>query len=101
MLPVVNTMAEGYYRTGQVAEILGISSNDVRRLCEAGLIEADYTGKQWRIPVSEVERLKRDGVPPIPKTAEVSNAPARIARPNPVSPELLAPPSARASDSAE
>jgi len=32
------------------------------------MIEAEVTpGKQWRVSVSEVARLKRDGLPPIPR----------------------------------
>src|SRR5574340_977219 len=64
-------MTEAVYRTGQAAKEWGVSSYDVRRLCEAGLIDAEFSaGKQWRIPASEVARVKREGVPPIPTTAE-------------------------------
>jgi excisionase family DNA binding protein len=57
-----------FYSTGQVARQLGTTQATVRVLCENGLIAADTTpGGQWRIPASEVERLKRDGVPPIPR----------------------------------
>ena len=57
-------MPDSYYRTGQAAAALGISSYAIRRLCAAGLVEAEFSGKQWRIAVSEIERLKREGVPP-------------------------------------
>ena len=76
-------MVKTYLRTGQAAKELGVSSHHVRKLCEAGLIEdAEYTGKQWRIPLSEVEKLQREGIPSIPQAAE----PARhdiTARSNP------------------
>jgi hypothetical protein len=40
----------------------------MRKLCEAGLIEADLSeGNQWRVPASEVGRLQECGVPPIPQ----------------------------------
>jgi len=81
-------MPDSYYRTGQAAAVLGISSYAIRRLCAAGLVEAEFTGKQWRIAVSEIERLKREGVPPIPGITD-DNAP-RHQRPDP---PLLAPPS--------
>ncbi|MDP2998270.1 MAG: hypothetical protein Q8N47_12350 [Bryobacterales bacterium] len=56
-----------FYRVGQVAEKLGISNYEMRHLCEAGLVRAERTqGGQWQVPVSEVERLKQSGVPPIP-----------------------------------
>lgn len=81
-------MADAYYRTGQAAAILGISSYAIRRLCDAGLVEAEFTGKQWRIAVSEVERLKREGVPPIPAKAD-DNTPQQQNS----NPSLLGPPS--------
>jgi hypothetical protein len=61
-------MSENYYRTGQAAKQLDASSYQIRRLCECGLIDAELTsGKQWRIPASEVVRLRREGVPPVPQ----------------------------------
>lgn len=81
-------MPDSYYRTGQAAAALGISSYAIRRLCAAGLVEAEFSGKQWRIAVSEIERLKREGVPPIPGITDDSGPPHQ--RPNA---PLLAPPS--------
>jgi excisionase family DNA binding protein len=61
-------MGEAQYRTGQAARLLNISAHHIRRLCEARIIEAELTaGKRWRIPAGEVERLKHDGIPPIPQ----------------------------------
>jgi hypothetical protein len=61
-------MPETYYRTGQAARQLEISAHHMRKLCEAGLIEADLSeGNQWRVPASEVSRLQECGVPPIPQ----------------------------------
>jgi len=61
-------MADGYYRTGQAAKQLGVSSYHVRRLCEAGEIVAEITGgRQWKIPLAEVRRLQKEGVPPVPQ----------------------------------
>ena len=51
-------------------------------------MEAEFSGNQWRIAVSEIERLKREGVPPIPGIADDSGP--QHQRPNP---PLLAPPS--------
>ena len=40
------------------------------------MIEAEVTpGNQWRVPVLEVERLKRDGLPPIPRPMPVESPP--------------------------
>ncbi|HEY0944256.1 MAG TPA: helix-turn-helix domain-containing protein, partial [Opitutaceae bacterium] len=61
-------MDKATYRTGQAAHILNVSSHQIRRLCEVRMIHAELTaGNRWRIPASEVDRLKRDGVPPIPR----------------------------------
>jgi len=61
-------MPESYYRTGQAAKKLGVSSYHVRRLCEAGEIAAEITGGgQWRISLVEIRRLRKEGVPPVPQ----------------------------------
>ena len=64
-----------FFSTGQAAQELGTSIPKVRALCETGMIEAEVTpGNQWRVPVAEVERLKRDGLPPIPRPMPVEEA---------------------------
>jgi excisionase family DNA binding protein len=64
-------MPDSFYRSGQAAKQLGISSYHVRRLCEVGEIDAELTkGQQWRIPASEVARLSREGIPDIPAESE-------------------------------
>jgi len=66
---------ESSYRTGQLARVLGVSSYQIRRLAEAGLIEAEYSGKQWRIPARELERLQKEGVPEIPANTGATQSP--------------------------
>ena len=57
-----------YLPTGKAARTLGVTADAIRRLCEAGAIQAETTpGGQWRIPAEEVERLKEEGMPPVPK----------------------------------
>jgi excisionase family DNA binding protein len=57
-----------FYSTGQVARQLGTTQAAVRTLCENRAIAAETSpGGHWRIPASEMERLKRDGLPPIPR----------------------------------
>jgi hypothetical protein len=64
-----------YYRSGQTARVWAISPHLVRRLCEARLIDAERTdGGQWKIPHSEVERIKKEGVPEIPSSIEPDDA---------------------------
>jgi hypothetical protein len=98
-------MNENFYRTGQVAKQLGISSYRVRALCETGLIpDAGLTeGGQWIVPASAVQKLSRDGVPPTPKTIDTTavsaNGGGRPVRRNPN--PLIAKPSTDAVDAAE
>jgi excisionase family DNA binding protein len=64
-------MPESFYRSGQAAKQLGVSSYHIRRLCEVGAITAEITaGQQWRIPESEIVRLRREGVPDVPVESE-------------------------------
>lgn len=65
-----------FYSTGQVASQLGVSWSTVRLLCENGVIKAETTpGGQWRIPESEFERLKRDGLPMVPRPLPIEAVP--------------------------
>jgi excisionase family DNA binding protein len=82
-------MGEAWYRTGQVAKALGVSSYTIRRLADSGLIEASYSGHQWRFPASEVDRLLKEGIPDLP-AAEI---PAEAATPAKSPNALLAAPS--------
>jgi hypothetical protein len=68
-----------FYSTGQVARELGTNQAAVRILCESGVIASETTpGGHLRIPESEVKRLKRDGLPPIPRPLPTESAqPAR------------------------
>jgi excisionase family DNA binding protein len=69
-------MEQLFYSTGQVARQLGITLAAVRLLCENAVIAAQTTaGGQWRVPASEVERLKREGLPPIPRPLPNESAP--------------------------
>jgi excisionase family DNA binding protein len=67
-------MEQLFYSTGQVARQLGITLATVRLLCENRVIAAETTpGGQWRVPASEVERLQRDGLPPIPRPLPIES----------------------------
>ena len=57
-----------YYSTGKAAQELGASQDTIRALCNSDVIRAVPTnGRQWRISAREVERLKREGLPPVPR----------------------------------
>lgn len=67
-------MPDSFYRSGQAAKQLGVSSYHIRRLCEVGEITAELTaGQQWRIPASEIARLRREGVPDIPVESDAGD----------------------------
>ena len=59
-----------WFETAEVAKELGVKPATIRGRCSAGLIAAEKWGKEWKIPAVEMERLKRDGLPPLPKPAE-------------------------------
>jgi hypothetical protein len=59
-----------WFETAEVAKELGVKPATIRGRCSAGLITAEKWGKEWKIPAAEMERLKRDGLPPLPKSAE-------------------------------
>ena len=72
-------MEQLFYSTGQVARQLGITLATVRLLCENSVIAAETTpGGQWRVPASEVKRLERDGLPPIPRPLPTESAPPEM-----------------------
>jgi hypothetical protein len=74
---------QNFYRVGQTAKELGASSYKIRRLAESGLIpDAEFSGAQWHIPVVAVERMKSEGIPPLPKVVDTDNEGAHPA-PNP------------------
>src|ERR1039458_10352617 len=64
-----------FYSTGQVARQLGTTLATIRILCENRAIATETTpGGHWRVAASEVERLKRDGLPPIPRPLPTESA---------------------------
>jgi hypothetical protein len=65
-----------FYSTGQAARELGTSLALIRILCETRAIAAETTpGGHWRLPAAVVERLKRDGLPQIPRPLPTQSAP--------------------------
>ena len=73
---MVTHMPSLFFSTGQVARQLGTTLAAIRVLCEKRLIAAETSrGGHWRVPASEVERLKRDGLPPIPRPLPNPSAP--------------------------
>ncbi|HEV2388839.1 MAG TPA: hypothetical protein VGS20_16470 [Candidatus Acidoferrales bacterium] len=77
-----------------------VSQTDLRTLCQAGLIAARATtGGDWRIPNSEVQRLRKDGLPELPSPVlegsetQGQAAPGERGRPHPA---LLSAPSQEA-----
>ena len=101
-------MQEQFYRTGQAAKQLGISTYRVRALCESGAIaDAELTDSgQWILPATAIQKLLRDGVPPTPKTINtaapaISGSAAGRSKQNRSTTPLIAAPSEDAVDAAE
>jgi hypothetical protein len=97
-------MADVYFSTGQAARELGITQAKARALCESEAIDSVCTdGGQYRISKDEIERLKRDGLPSIPRPlpAAVHTRAASLPRLNRGEGALLAEPSSVVIDSAE
>jgi len=92
-----------FFSTGQVARQLGTTLANVRALCDARAIKAETTpGGHLRVAAAEVARLKRDGLPPLPRPLPTESGPlARDGRVPRGSSFLLAPPSGEVIDSAE
>jgi hypothetical protein len=92
-----------YFTTGQAAHQLSASQAQIRALCDAGAVESESTpGGQYRIPAGEVERLKRTGLPSVPRPLPQETAPAaRNGRTRHGHPELLADPSQNVVTAAE
>ncbi len=61
-------MNDLFFTTGQAAKELNLPQSRIRALCKARAIACELTdGNQFRIPTSEIERLKREGVPAAPR----------------------------------
>jgi len=61
------TEGKAYYSVRQVAEEFGFSRVWIQKLIQMGRIKAHKpTGKHYRIPAAEVERLRGQGLPPQP-----------------------------------
>jgi len=59
-----------FFSIKQVAEEIGYCTEWITRLVKKGRIKGvKPTGFQWRIPASEVDRIKREGIPPPPRNA--------------------------------
>src|SRR5580658_9261136 len=93
-----------YFSTGQAARELRITQAKVRALCESEAIDSICTdGGQYRISKEEIERLKREGLPAIPRPLPeaVHTRAVPPARSNRGEGALLAEPSKVVIDSAE
>jgi excisionase family DNA binding protein len=93
-----------YFSTGQAARELRITQAKVRALCESEAIDSICTnGGQYRISKDEIERLKHEGLPAIPRPLPeaVHTRVASPARSNRGEGALLAEPSKVVIDSAE
>lgn len=51
------------FTKGDAARRLGVSRSTVERICLNGSVKQVPVGRRYRIPLSEIERLERDGIP--------------------------------------
>lgn len=67
-----------HWSTAQVAEHFNVARGDVAYWCRAGIINTLprwSDAARWKIPVVEVARLEKEGLPPSPRTIRrMSNA---------------------------
>lgn len=61
------TVDKRWFTSLDVATELNVKPATVRERCRLGLVVGEKRGKEWRIPLFELERLKRDGLPLVPK----------------------------------
>lgn len=52
-----------YWTLEELADLLRVSRTMLRDLARAGRFEAIRVGRAWRIPASEVQRIRREGLP--------------------------------------
>ena len=68
---IAEIKAGKYYSVAQIARELSYGHSWILELVRTGRIKAiKPLGGQWRVPSSEYERIKREGIPPLPR-AEV------------------------------
>lgn len=53
-------MEDRFYTIDEVAELLGLSSQTIRKLVKEGRIKAIRLGHAYRIPVASIQYLKRN-----------------------------------------
>ena len=68
---IAEIKAGQYYSVAQIARELSYGHSWILELVRTGRVKAiKPLGGQWRVPSSEYERIKREGIPPLPR-AEV------------------------------
>lgn len=53
-------MEDRFYTIDEVAELLGLSSQTIRKLVKEGRIKAIRLGHAYRIPMESIENLKNE-----------------------------------------
>ncbi|HUD76133.1 MAG TPA: hypothetical protein VMQ76_13755 [Terracidiphilus sp.] len=82
---------EIWYRTGAAAKLLMTSPYKIRALVRAGLIESELRNGYRYISERELDRVKRQGLPPMPASAHVDHGDG----PDDQRPQIGAPPVTR------
>ncbi|MBS1982906.1 MAG: hypothetical protein JST16_01935 [Bdellovibrionales bacterium] len=71
-----------FYKSSDAARLLGVGQALIRNLCQLGLIECQLTaGGHYRISEAEVQRLKTEGLPPVPHPMPANSRTIQTAAP--------------------
>ena len=66
----ITPLAVGFDRA---AELTGLSSFTLRRYVKRGWLRATRCGRRWIVAIAELERLVREGVPPVSQPRDRSD----------------------------
>jgi len=55
-------MDETYHTTAEVAALLGLAEETIRRYCRRGVIRSVHVGRKHHISHAEIERLQESGL---------------------------------------
>ena len=67
---------EKWYRTGAIAKMLGSSPHKIRELARVGLIESQLRNGYRYISEGELQRLRDEGLPPMPASMDLEESAA-------------------------
>lgn len=79
--PKTSDVARLAYSVAEGGRMLGLSGATMHRAISHKLIHAPKVGRVRRIPAAEIERVAREGLPPIPRYVRTTTGPTKRGRP--------------------